>query len=170
MQESTAENSLPESSGSGQNNSAETEPPEEDPWAEGYFYDEALTAGLWALFATENTNNTGAGSPDRSMTKDFLALLDGIAEKWLYEGTPDSEAEQEMKALSFRFPTDLPETQRGIKSVKAAVYGLSGNDPEQLKARILLGNSEACFYLYLRAYYSPELDRCRVYMVNGLVW
>lgn len=104
------------------------------------------------------------------MTGDFLLLLDAMAEKWLYEGTPDSEAEEEMMALSFRFPEDPPEIQRGLKSVKAAVYGLSGSDPEQLKSRILLGNSEACFYLYLRVYSAPGPGRCRVYMVNGLVW
>ena len=141
---------MPEEGGSVPASPAE-DAPEEDPWAEGYFYDEDLTEALWKAFATENTNNTEESSPSRTMTRDFLEKLNA-------------------EAMSFRFPSDPADTARGLRSVRAAVYGLKGRDAETLSARILLGNTEPCFYLFLRAYYAPDQDRVRVYMVNGLVW
>ena len=143
---------------------------EEDPWAEGYYFDEALTAALWQRFTVENTNETGGSGKPPVMTRDFLEELDRRAGLWLYDGISDEETERAMLALSFRFPDDVPGTERGLKSVKAGVYSLGGRDPDGLAARIRLGNTEACFYLFLRAYYSPEEDRSRVYMINGLVW
>ncbi len=160
---------MPEEGGSVPASPAE-DAPEEDPWAEGYFYDEALTEALWKAFATENTNNTEESSPSRTMTRDFLEKLNAEAAKWLYEGIPDEEAEQKLLAMSFRFPSDPADTARGLRSVRAAVYGLKGRDAETLSARILLGNTEPCFYLFLRAYYAPDQDRVRVYMINGLLW
>lgn len=146
------------------------EVPEEDPWAEGYFYDEALSAALWERFATDNTNNTDRKDPSCTMSEDFLEELERRAQAWLYDGISDADTEHAMLALSFRFADDPPDASRGMKTVKAAVYGLKGNDPDGLAARIRLGNTEACFYLFLRAYYSPAEDRTRVYMINGLVW
>ena len=143
---------------------------EEDPWAEGYFLDEALTAALRQRFATENTNDTDESHPSRTMTEDFLAELDRRAGLWLYEGVPDRETEQAMLALSFRFPGEAQDAEHGLKSVRAGVYGFKGNDPDALAARIRLGNAEPCFYLFLRAYYSETEDRSRIYMINGLVW
>ena len=144
--------------------------PEEDPWAEGYFYDEALTAALWKRFATENTNDTDESRPTCTMTRDFLEELDSRAHAWLYDGISDSDTEHAMLALSFRFPGDAPDTERGMKSVRAGIYSFQGSDPDSLAARVRLGNTEACFYLFLRAYYSPAEDRTRIYMINGLVW
>lgn len=161
--ESTAEVSNEGSSASG-------EGPEEDPWAEGYYYDEALTRELWERFATENTNDTDESRLTCTMTQDFLDELDRRAGLWLYEGISDRETEQAMRALSFRFPRDAPETERGLKSVRAGIYSFAGRDPDGLAARVRLGNTEACFYLFLRAYYSPAEERTRIYMINGLVW
>lgn len=144
--------------------------PEEDPWAEGYYYDEALTAALWERFATENTNDTDESRPACTMTRDFLEELDSRAHAWLYDGISDRDTEHAMLALSFRFPNDAPDTERGMKSVRAGIYSFQGSDPDGLAARIRLGNTEACFYLFLRAYYSPSEDRTRIYMINGLVW
>ena len=144
--------------------------PEEDPWAEGYFYDEELTAALFAAFAVENTNNTDISSPARSVTAELLQQLNEAALAWFYDGVSDRETEEAMKQFSGRFPDDPPGTARRMQSVKAAVYRLNGSDPEMLRARILLGNTEACFYLFLRAYYSEAENRTRVYMINGLIW
>ena len=143
--------------------------PEEDPWAEGYFYDEALTIALWERFATADTNDAGS-DPGCTMTQDFLGELDRRANAWLWDGISDRDTENAMLALTFRFPNDPPETERGLKSVKAGVYSFNGNDADGLAARIRLGNTEACFYLFLRAYYSPADGRTRIYMINGLVW
>ena len=144
--------------------------PEEAPWAEGYFYDEALSAALWERFATENTNDTDENHPACTMTRDFLEELDRRAHAWLYDGISDRDTEQAMLSLSFRFPNDAPDTERGMKSVRAGIYSFKGADPDALAERIRLGNTEACFYLFLRAYYSPAEDRTRIYMINGLVW
>ncbi len=152
------------------NPSGTEDAPEEDPWAEGYFYDEALTAALWERFATENTNETDESRPGCTMTQDFLEELDCRAHAWLWDGISDRDTENAMLAFTFRFPNDPPETEHGLKSVKAGVYSFIGNDPDGLAARIRLGNTEACFYLFLRAYYSPADGRTRIYMINGLVW
>ena len=143
---------------------------EEDPWAEGYYYDEALTAALWERFATADTNDTDGTDRGRTMTQDFLEELDRRARAWLWDGISDRDTEHAMLALSFRFPNDPPDTMRGLKSVKAGIYSFAGTDPDALAARIRLGNTEACFYLFLRAYYSPAEGRTRIYMINGLVW
>lgn len=146
------------------------EAPEEDPWAEGYYYDAALSEALWERFATENTNNTDRDDPACAMSGDFLEELNRRAGRWLWEGVSDGDTEHAMLALSFRFPDDPPDFSRGMRSVKAGVYALKGREPDGLAARIRLGNTEACFYLFLRVYYSAAEDRTRVYMVNGLVW
>ena len=104
------------------------------------------------------------------MTRDFLEELNCRANAWLYEGVSDRETENAMLALSFRFPGDAPDTAHGLKSVRAGIYSFGGADPDGLAARIRLGNTEACFYLFLRAYYSEAEDRTRIYMINGLVW
>ena len=148
----------------------EAELPEEDPWAEGYYYDEALTKELYQGFASVNTNNTDNGDPNRCMTGKYLEELNGVAEAWLYGGMSDSEAETALKLASFRFDDDPAETERGMRTAKAGVYSLKGNDPETLAERIRLGNSEACFYLFLRAYFNETEERTRVYMINGLIW
>lgn len=168
--ESGSETQQPSSKASLETPDPAAEAPEEDPWAEGYFYDAALSAALWECFATDNTNNTDRTDPSRTMSEDFLAELDRRAAAWLWEGISDGETEHAMLALSFRYPDDPPGTERGMKSVKASVYSLKGRDPDGLAARIRLGNTEACFYLFLRAYYSPNDDRTRVYMINGLIW
>ena len=157
---------VPETASSGE----EGEQPEEDPWAESYYYDEALSAAVREVFTVDNTNNTDEEDPFCSMTEDFLEELDRRAALWLYEGVSDRETEQAMRALSFRFPGDKPEITRGMQSVRAGVYSLKGRDAESLAARIRLGNPEACFYLFLRAYYNAAEDRTRIYMINGLVW
>ena len=146
------------------------DPPEEDPWAEGYYFDEDLTAALWERFSTENTNDTGGGRLSPTMTRDYLEELNRRACAWLYDGVSDRETENAMLALSFRFPDDAPDAARGMKSVRAGIYSFGGADPDGLAARIRLGNTEACFYLFLRAYYSETEDRTRIYMINGLVW
>lgn len=146
------------------------DPPEEDPWAEGYYFDEVLTAALWKQFATENTNDTEGSRLSPTMTRDFLEELNCRANAWLYEGVSDRETENAMLALSFRFPGDAPDTAHGLKSVRAGIYSFGGADPDGHAARIRLGNTEACFYLFLRAYYSEAEDRTRIYMINGLVW
>ncbi len=146
------------------------EGPEEDPRAEGYFYDEALTEALRAAFVTENTNNTDESSLSRTMTEEHLWQLNETAQTWLYENISDSEAEELLMLKTFHFSDDTPGTERGMRTAKAAVYLLRGNDPETLHSRILLGNTEPCFYLFLRAYYSEAENRTRVYMINGLVW
>ncbi|MBQ6294039.1 MAG: hypothetical protein IJK77_09345 [Lachnospiraceae bacterium] len=163
-QESSFAHSTPVESPSGSEDA-----PEEDPWAEGYYYDEALTDALWERFATADTNDAGS-DPGCTMTQDFLEELDRRAHAWLYDGISDRDTENAMLALTFRFPNDPPETARDLKSVKAGVYSFNGTDPDGLAARIRLGNTEACFYLFLRAYYSPADGRTRIYMINGLVW
>ena len=170
---SSAAEMLPQQSSQSGASAGSEEPgerPEEDPWAEGYYYDEELSRALWDLFATENTNDTDESRISCTMTQDFLEELNRRAHAWLYDGLTDSETEHAMLALSFRFPKDPPDTQRGMKSAKAGIYSLKGRDPGTLAARIRLGNTEACFYLFLRAYYSPAEERTRVYMINGLVW
>ena len=155
---------------SGSSETAAPEGPEEDPRAEGYFYDEALTEALRAAFATENTNNTDESSLSRTMTEEHLWQLNETAQTWLYENISDSEAEELLMLKTFHFSDDAPGTERGMRTAKATVYLLRGNDPKTLHSRILLGNTEPCFYLFLRAYYSEAENRTRVYMINGLVW
>ena len=167
--QSSAQVSSTEHSAAAESPSGSEDAPEEDPWAEGYYYDEALTAALWERFATADTNDAGSG-PGRTMTQDFLEELDRRARAWLWDGISDRDTEHAMLALSFRFPNDPPDTVRGLKSVKAGIYSFAGTDPDSLAARIRLGNTEACFYLFLRAYYSPAEGRTRIYMINGLVW
>ena len=104
------------------------------------------------------------------MTRDYLEELNRRACAWLYDGVSDRETENAMLALSFRFPDDAPNAARGMKSVRAGIYSFGGANPDGLAARIRLGNTEACFYLFLRAYYSETEDRTRIYMINGLVW
>ena len=58
----------------------------------------------------------------------------------------------------------------GMDGGAFVTMGLKIRDPDSLAARIRLGNTEACFYLFLRAYYSASEDRTRIYMINGLVW
>ncbi len=173
-EKSTAAETVPERSSAAPFSEGSTadaaDTPEEDPWAEGYYFDEALTATLWENFATENTNDTGGGRLSPTMTRDFLEELDRRANAWLYDGVSDRETENAMLALSFRFPDDAPGTAHGLKSVRAGIYSFSGADPDGLAARIRLGNTEACFYLFLRAYYSETEERTRIYMINGLVW
>ena len=166
----SAQDSSPAHSTPMENSSGAEDAPEEDPWAEGYYFDEALTAALWERFATENTNDTDESNLGCTMTQDFLDELDRRAHAWLWDGISDRDTEHAMLALSFRFPNDSPETARGLKSVKAGVYSFNGSEPDSLAARIRLGNTEACFYLFLRAYYSPADGRTRIYMINGLVW
>ena len=144
--------------------------PEEDPCAEGYFYDEALSKALFDSFATANTNNTGEADPERIMTKAYLDQLNETAGKWLYNSLSDREAETALQQFAFRFQDDPPEAEHRLRTVRAAVYWLRGNDPATLADRIRLGNPEACFYLFLRAYYSETENRTRVYMINGLIW
>ena len=144
--------------------------PEEDPWAEGYYFDEELTAALWERFATDYTNNTDMGSPSRTMTEEFLGQLDEMSKTWLYHGASDSDTEKAMLDMHFQLPDDPAGLERGLQSVKAAIYSLRGNDPDTLQARILLGNTEPTFYLFMRAYYSEAEEKTRVYMINGLVW
>ncbi len=161
---------LSSAASSGSDETSAPEGPEEDPRAEGYFYDEALTEALWAAFATENTNNTDESSLSRTMTEEQLWQLNETALTWLYENVSDSEAEELLRMKSFHFSDDAPGTERSMRTAKAAVYLLRGNDPETLHSRILLGNTEPCFYLFLRAYYSETENRTRVYMINGLLW
>ena len=134
------------------------------------FTGKALTEALRAAFATENTNNTDESSLSRTMTEEHLWQLNETAQTWLYENISDSEAEELLMLKTFHFSDDAPGTERGMRTAKAAVYLLRGNDPETLHSRILLGNTEPCFYLFLRAYYSEAENRTRVYMINGLVW
>ena len=49
---------------------------EEDPWAEGYYFDEALTAALWQRFAVENTNETGGSGKTKALWHGMKQTLD----------------------------------------------------------------------------------------------
>ncbi len=162
----------------GHSRAAEKEPsaagtekaPEASEPAQPYWdYDEGLTRQLYSLFATDNTNNTDPESPYRAMTAEYKAELDKLAESWLAGQLTSHEVTGRMEAMRFVWP-DTPGIERNIQRITADVYSVSGNDMEDARERIMLQNTSARHYLFLRVYYDRVTDSCRIWMLNGLVW
>ncbi len=141
-----------------------------DPQAEGYYYDAALTELLIAYFTDGMTNVTDPADPHRSLSASHKSKLDDLAEKWRLGELSDEAAKEKMEQLSFRWPDESSKAEHSLAQSAVNVYRCSGRDPLMLRNRIRLSNTAARHYLYLRVYYSTEEDRCRVYMINGMIF
>lgn len=141
-----------------------------DPQAEGYYFDAELTEILTAYFTDGMTNVTDPADPHRSLSASHKRKLDELAEKWRLGELGDEAAKEKMEQLSFRWPDESSKAEHSLAQSAVNVYRCSGCDPLMLRNRIRLSNTAARHYLYLRVYYSEEEDRCRIYMINGMIF
>ena len=136
----------------------------------GYFFDEALTDRLYALFASDITNNTREEDPFRGLSPDFKERLDSFSERFAGGGWEAEELKAAAEGLSFVWPNDAFKLEHPIGSLNAACYVYPGRDMSLIKERILLTNRMGRHYLFVRVYYSGEADTVRVYMVNAMIY
>lgn len=144
--------------------------PPEDPQAEGFLLDPELTDRLYALFAGDLTNNTDAEDPFRSISPDMKKELDGLAEEFAAGLLSADELKEKLKGQSFIWPGDKLGLLHPLGDFSARCYLYPGRDMALARDRILLTNTAARHYLFLRVYYHAGQDAVRIYMVNGLIY
>ena len=141
-----------------------------DDLGDGFRYDAALTGELYGKLETLNTNNTDPDSPYRSLTADFRGVLDSLSLTFALGGKDREELKSEMEMLSFCWPDDVYGIRHSLQGIHASVLEIAGHDAEDIYTRILLADTGARHYLFLRAYYDAARGVTRIYMVNGMVW
>ena len=149
---------------------AEEEPGMPEAWEDGFVLDRELTEELFGRLATVNSNNCNPDSPYRSFPGEVLRELDRLSLAFGRGEKTAEETKAAMESLSFVWPDDPYAVRHSLEGIYAGVFELPGRDAEAAFMRILLKDTAARHYLFVRAYYHPERDALRIYLINGMVW
>ena len=136
----------------------------------GFVFSRELTEELFARLATVNTNNSDPESPYRSFPSEMLRELDRLSVSFALGALGAEELKTAAEALSFVWTDDPYAVRHAPAGLFAGVLELAGSDTEAAYRRVLLTDTAARHYLFVRVYRDPAGDRIRVYLVNGMVW